>query len=92
MSETEVRNRPPLHSFSVQGLSVSLWENQNDQEDGTVRTSRSVQVRKSFFSRRDNAFAEQKISLNPTELSCLAELLRRMEEHIVEHRCSDAPF
>lgn len=84
--------RPPLHSLSVQGLSVTLWENDNENEDGSRRKSRSVQVRKSFYSRRDNDFVEQKISLNPSEVSCLTELLRRMEEYVIEHRSSETPF
>ena len=84
MSETNEPVNKPLESFSVAGLSVSLWENKADNADGTDRTYRSVTIRKAFFSRKENQLTTQTLSLTPTEVSCLAALLRRMEEAVIQ--------
>ena len=59
MNETNEPTNKPLLSFSVAGLSVSMWENTADKADGGERTYRSVTIRKSFFSRKENQLTTQ---------------------------------
>jgi hypothetical protein len=76
----------PLLSVAVGGLSVALWENTFDTEDGTQRTSKSVSVRRSFFNRKENRFDDQSITINPSDIGCLRLLLGRMEQAVIEER------
>lgn len=84
MNETNEPTNKPLQSFSVAGLSVSLWENTADNADGSERTYRSATIRKAFFNRKENQLSTQTLSLTPAEVSCLAGLLERMEEAVIQ--------
>jgi len=81
----------PLVSYSVGGLSVSLWENTYENDDGSQRSSKSVSLRRTYFSRKDKEFVEQKITMNPAELGCLRAMLKRMETAVMDER-GEAPF
>jgi hypothetical protein len=84
MSETQEPVNKPVESFSVSGLSVSLWENKADNDDGSDRTYKSVTIRKSYFSRKENQLTSQTLSLTPVEVSCLVSLLRKMEDTVIQ--------
>jgi hypothetical protein len=84
MNETNEPANKPLLSYSAGGLSVSMWENTADNADGSERTYRSVTIRKEFFSRKENQLSNQTLSLTPSEVSCLAGLLERMEEGVIQ--------
>ncbi len=71
----------PLVSFSVGGLSVSLWEN---AIDGSDRTFKSVTVRKMF--NKDGQADSRSITINPAEIGCMIGLLSRMESQVIECR------
>ena len=89
MSKSSETVNKPLESFSVAGLSVSLWENTAENNDGTERTFKSVTIRKSFFNRKESQLASQTLSLNPSEVSCLVQLLRKMEDAVIQ--CGGQP-
>lgn len=72
------KNRP-LISFGVGGYSVALWENPVDAGDGTQRTMRSVSLRRGYFNKKEGKLVEQKITINPAEVGCVAALLEQME-------------
>jgi hypothetical protein len=76
----------PLRSFGVAGLSVALWENTHDTEEGGQRTSRTVSVRRSFFNRKEGRFDEQTITIAMSDVACLRHLLARMEQAVVDER------
>jgi hypothetical protein len=84
MNETNEPTNKPLLSYSVAGLSVSMWENTADKPDGGERTYRSVTIRKAYFSRKENQLTTQTLSLTPAEVSCLAGLLERMEDAVIQ--------
>ena len=78
----------PITSFSVQGLSVSLWENESEG-----RKYKNVSVKRSFFNKKKNEYENQTITLSPSEIGCLAGLLRKMEEAVVQNGGKQAsPF
>ena len=70
----------PLVSFSVGPLSVSLWEN---DVEGTERKFKSVTIRKTFTNREGQPDART-VSINTAEVGCLAGLLTRMEEAVIQ--------
>jgi hypothetical protein len=74
--------RKPLVSFSVGPLSVSLWEN---DVKGTERKFKSVTVRKTFTN-GDGQPDARTVSINTAEVGCLAGLLTRMEEAVINHQ------
>lgn len=77
---TEERKKP-LKSFAVGPLSVAMWENQAN--DGSERTFRSVTISKAYFDKKVNDWDRQSVSINLTEVGCMVELLQRMEEAVV---------
>ncbi len=79
----------PTVSFNVGGLSVALWENEREKGEGTRK---SVTVRKSFWSAEKKGFEERSITLNVNEVSCLARLLQKMQEAVIERRGETTPF
>jgi hypothetical protein len=72
--------KKPLVSFSVGSLSVSLW--QNDVE-GSERKYKTVTIRKTFPG-KDGEMDSRAVSINPAEVGCLAGLLTRMEEAVIQ--------
>jgi len=72
-----------LKSFAVGGLSVALWENEADNGDGSKRKYRSVTMRRCYFNKKENQTATQTINVSPEEVGCMAELLKRMQEAVV---------
>lgn len=76
----------PVVSFNVGGLSVALWENEREG-----RVVRSVSVKKSFWDREKEEYDHRTVTLNLNEVSCLAGLLRKMEEAVINER-SENPF
>ena len=91
MSDAGESPNRPLESFSVGGLSVSLWENRTDGNDGGERTFRSVTIRKAYFSRKDNQLASQSVSIGPAEVACLIGLLKKMEEAVIQQGRQGSP-
>jgi hypothetical protein len=87
MSDT--KKPKPLVSFSVAALSVSLWENDTDNGDGTTRKYKTVTVRKSFSS--GGQMDSRTVSISPAEVGCLAALLHKMEEAVIQHQ-ETTPF
>jgi hypothetical protein len=75
----------PIESFSVGGLNLALWENEG--EEG--RTYKTVSLRKSFFNRSENKLDQQSLTLDPTEVSCLASLLCRMANAVITSRTTE---
>jgi len=92
MSQPGETVNKPVESFSVAGLSVSLWENTAENTDGSERTFKSVTIRKSYFNRKVSQLASQTLSLNPSEVSCLAQLLRKMEDAVIQRSGQPADF
>jgi hypothetical protein len=74
--------KKPLLGFSVGPLSVALWENDAETGDGTARKFKSVTVRKVF--NKGGEMDARSISINPAEVGCLAGLLKKMEEAIIQ--------
>lgn len=74
----------PIDSFSVGSFQIALWENQAEG-----RTYKNVSVRKSFFNKKENKLDHQTLTLDPTELGCVAGLLRRMEEAVIQRRTEE---
>jgi len=91
MSETNQSPSKPLESFSVGGLSVSLWENRADTDGGNDRTFRSVTIRKAFFNRKENQLASQSVSVSPAEVACLIALLKKMEDAVIQRGAQGSP-
>lgn len=83
---TDSERRAPVVSLATGGLSVALWENAVAGEDGAERTMKSVSIRRSYFNRKDNQFAEQKMSINPYEVACLVGLLQEMQRALIDRR------
>jgi hypothetical protein len=83
----ENEKRKPLKSFSVGPLSVSLWEN---DIEGSDRKMKSVTVRK-VFTNREGSSDHRSVSINPAEVGCLAGLLLKMEEAVVQQQ-GEMPF
>lgn len=81
--------KKPLVSFSVGGLSVACWENDADAGDGSTRKFKSVTIRKVF--NKSGEMDARSISINPAEVGCLAALLRKMEEAVIQHH-GQTPF
>ena len=77
----EPKKRKPLVSYSVGPLSVSLWEN---DIEGTERKSKSVTIRKTFSS--NGQLDHRSVSINTSEVGCLAGLLHRMEDAVVQEQ------
>ncbi|OGC62493.1 hypothetical protein A2264_01155 [candidate division WWE3 bacterium RIFOXYA2_FULL_46_9] len=77
---TEERKKP-LKSFAVGPLSVAMWE--NPANDGSDRTFRSVTISKAYFDKKENEWDRQSVSINLTEVGCMTELLKRMQEAVV---------
>jgi len=75
--------KKPVKSFAVGGLSVALWENEADNGDGTKRKYRSVTMRRCFYNKKESCLDTQTIHVSPEEVGCMAELLKRMEEAVV---------
>jgi len=73
--------KKPLKSFAVGPLRVAMWE--NPANDGSERTFKSVTISKAYFDKKENAWDRQSVSLNLTGVGCMAALLRRMEEAVV---------
>jgi hypothetical protein len=84
MSESKQPPTKPLESFSVGGLSVSLWENRTDGSEGNDRTFRSVTLRKAYYNRKESQLASQSLSIGPAEVACLIGLLKKMEEAVIQ--------
>ena len=80
---TETPNKP-LESFSVGGLSVSLWENKTDGNDGGERTFKTVTIRKAFYNRKESQLSSQAVSISPAEVACMIGLLKKMEEAVIQ--------
>jgi hypothetical protein len=78
--------RKPLVSYSVGPLSVSLWEN---DIEGTDRKFKSVTIRKTF--QNNGNLDHRTVSINTAEVGCLAGLLTKMEETVIQHH-GDTPF
>lgn len=81
--------RPKL-SLSVGSLQVALWENEVENRDGSIRTMKSVSLKRSYFSKDENKFIEQKIAFNPAEIGCVIGLLDEMKGAVVDRRGEDA--
>ena len=79
--------KKPLVSFSVGSLSVSLW--QNDVE-GSDRKYKNVTIRKTFPG-KDGDMDSRAVTINPAEVGCLAGLLAKMEEAVIQHH-EKVPF
>ena len=75
-------SRKPLVSFSVGPLSVSLWENDVKGKDRKFRT---VTIRKTFTNGEGQPDART-VSVNTAEVGCLAGLLTRMQDAVVQHQ------
>jgi hypothetical protein len=86
MSDSPSPNKP-LVSYSVGPLSVSLWEN---DVEGKERKFKSVTIRKTFTN-RDGQPDARTVSINTAEVGCLAGLLTRMEEAVIQQQAQD-PF
>jgi hypothetical protein len=81
MSEQEKTEKTkPLVSLKVPPFSVALWEFANKQGPGKHRT---VSVEKSIYHREQDTRENRTIWLQLSEVSCLATLLRQMEETVV---------
>ena len=72
--------KKPLVSFSVGSLSVSLWQN---DVGGSDRKFKTVTIRKAFPG-KDGEMDSRTVSINPAEVGCLAGLLTRMEEAVIQ--------
>lgn len=83
--------KKPLVSFSVGPFSVALWENEVENGDGSQRVTKSVSVRRAYFDKKENQLKEQKMSVNPAEISAVRLLLGQMEQAVIDRR-GDAPF
>jgi anthranilate phosphoribosyltransferase len=81
MSDAPAPNKP-LVSFSVGPLSVSLWEN---DVQGADRKFKSVTIRK-MFTNRDGHPDARTVSINTAEVGCLAGLLQKMEEAVIQQQ------
>jgi hypothetical protein len=79
--------KKPLVSFSVGSLSVSLWQN---DVDGSERKYKTVTIRKTFPG-KDGEMEARAVSINPAEVGCLAGLLGKMEEAVINHQ-ETTPF
>jgi hypothetical protein len=85
--EQETPKRKPLVSFSVGAISVSCWEN---EVEGSERKFKSVTIRKAFQG-KDGEMDSRTVSVNPSEVGCLAGLLSKMEEAVIQQQ-ETVPF
>lgn len=76
----------PLLSLGVGGLQVAVWENAVDNGDGSERTTKSVSLRRSYYSKKSDAFVEQKVTLFPQELGTLISLLVEAQKAVIDRR------
>jgi len=83
----EPQRRKPLVSFAVGSQSVSLWEN---DVEGSERTFKTVTIRKTFPG-KDGELTSRSVSINPAEVACLAGLLAKMQEAVIQHQ-ETVPF
>ena len=85
----------PLLSLAVGGLQVAVWENAVDYGDGGERVTKSVSLRRSYFSKKDNGFVEQKMTLLPNDLGTLVTLLTEAQKAVIDRRGEaggDSPY
>lgn len=80
----------PMVSFHCGSLGAAYWETERRNGEGTRK---SVSVRKSVYNKDRNEFDEMVIWLNVTEVSCLADLLAKMANAVVDQRGAEGdPF
>lgn len=85
MSPANATKRP-FFSAAVGGLQIAVWENAVDNGDGGERTTKSVTLRRSYFSKKDNGFVEHKVTLLPQELGTLIALLTEAQRAAIDRR------
>ena len=74
------------------GLSMSPWENTEDDADGSERSCRSVTIRKEFFSRKEDQPTAQTASRSPEEVSGLAVPLHLTLDAVIESTSQSIPY
>ena len=72
--------KQPLKRLSIGQVSVSLWENEAEDGDGSKRTFKSVTISRQYFDRKTGEWKWQRVTLKTGEAPQVAELLKKIVE------------